>query len=194
MRTLRVSIFIMGILILAGCLPSIHPLYTDQDLREDERLVGVWEDPMSEDQWVFTQKETQLYQLEAKTGNFNSSDLDTTILDIRLLELKGQMFLDFYPGEDPALEQISSMMQMHLVPAHTFARIELTTDSLIMWRLNPEWLEKALENKQETIAHEVADDMIVLTASTAELQAFVIRNLDNPAAFMDPELMLRVKE
>jgi hypothetical protein len=44
MKLTKFAIFAIGIL-LAGCIPSLHQLYTDKDVVYDSKLIGVWKDP-----------------------------------------------------------------------------------------------------------------------------------------------------
>ena len=66
-------------LLLAACIPSIHPFYTEKDLVFDNRLLGEWheKDKTNDAQiWNFDKAETNTYKLKVteepgKTGEFS---------------------------------------------------------------------------------------------------------------------------
>ena len=38
---------------LAGCIQTLHPLYTENDLTFDAALIGVWGEDNSKETWAF---------------------------------------------------------------------------------------------------------------------------------------------
>jgi hypothetical protein len=73
--------------------------------------------------------------------------------------------------------------QYHLLPVHTFMRLEPIGSTLKMAPMNPEWIDDLLEDDPDAIGHERQEDRVVLTASPKELQAFVIKHESTPDAF-----------
>ncbi len=74
---------------LAGCVPSLNPLYTDQDLIFDSALLGVWTDKDSKETWAFTEAGEKEYKLlyteeDGRKGEFKA----------HLLKIEGKTFLD----------------------------------------------------------------------------------------------------
>ncbi len=61
----------------------------------------------------------------------------------------------------------------HLIEAHSFAQIEIKDDDVNITFLDYKWMDETLLENPNLIKHFRADDNIVLTASTLELQAFV---------------------
>lgn len=169
----------MALLFLAGCVPSLHGLYTDKDTIYDPALVGVWSEPNSSETWEFAQSGDKTYRLtitedKGKTGRFQ----------VHLVNLEGKMFLDLFP-EDPNLPGNTDYYKYHLLPIHTFIRVEQITPALKMAAMNPEGLKNLLKENPQAVRHEVRDDQIILTASTPELQKFLLKNLDQPKFFGD---------
>src|SRR6187401_3334085 len=85
--------------VLAGCIPTLHPLYTDDDVIFDPALVGLWAEENSKDTWLYEKVDDKSYRLtytdgEGKKGEFQA----------RLLKLGGFRFLDLYP-EDAGLKE-----------------------------------------------------------------------------------------
>ncbi len=62
-----------------------------------------------------------------------------------------------------------------------------------MRMLDPKWLEEHLQANPEVLSVEEVDNRILITASTKELQEFVIRHLKTESAFGDALKKKRVK-
>jgi hypothetical protein len=165
------AVGIVGLVL--GCVPSLHPLYTEKDVTYDLTLLGVWGEKDETDTWTFKESEGKAYELimtqDGTPGKFKA----------HLVRLGELQFLDLYP-EAPDIG--NEFYKMHLVPAHTFLRINIDKgkDAMRIAAMQPNWLEEAIDSKKVTIAHErpVRGDetTIVLTASTKELQEFVVKN------------------
>lgn len=157
--------------IFAGCIPSLHPLYDDQTLIFDEALIGKWmfRDNSEEQIWQFSKAGEKEYELRifqaGKDGRFEA----------HLLELDGKTYLDLYPAENKSMENLNDIYKTHLVAAHTFLKVNLTVHNLkVNW-----FMHKLLEDDPNLLRHErINKDQIVLTASTEELQRFVIEHAD----------------
>ena len=179
------SIFYCAALLLAGCLPSLHPLYNDKTLIFKEELIGKW---LGDDDvlWQFTRAGDKEYELriredEKEVGRFSA----------HLIEIKGWMFLDLYP-EDEQLKDLSDFYKMHILPVHTFMKVDQINPNLQLRMIDYDKVKKMLENDPNLIKHEVVDDdRIVLTASTEELQKFVIEHVDT--IFTDASDAIRLK-
>jgi hypothetical protein len=158
-------------LLLAGCLPSLHPFYNDKTLIFKEELIGKW---MGDDGdfWQFRRAGEKEYELriindEDEAGRFSA----------HLTEIKGLMFLDLFP-DSKVLEDLDDFYKIHLFPVHTFLKVDRISPSLQLRMVDYEKMEKILENDPNVLKHEIVDDRILLTASTEELQDFVIKHVD----------------
>ncbi|MCX6233587.1 MAG: hypothetical protein NT175_02540 [Bacteroidetes bacterium] len=184
-------------MLLAGCIPSLHPLYTDKDRISMDEIMGVWlsaegtsmyyiiADPDDQPSYTFTYfelpKKNDLFQRDSTPAN----------LEVNLVRLGGATFMDFYPGDNEYLDKMNTLLAIHLIPAHTFAKFRISNDTLTIWRFDPDWLKKLFEENRIRISHEKLEDQIVLTASTEELQKFVAKYADDPEAYIDPEVLIR---
>jgi hypothetical protein len=167
-------------LLLAGCVPSLHPFYTSLDLAFDPRLLGTWS-PRDEQKetWVFSAHQPDAYRLvhtddKGRAGRFQ----------VRLLRLEGKTFLDLYPEELPG--EPNDYYKLHLLRAHTLLHLKSIEPKLVFTTMNPRWLDKHLEADSGAIAHERYAGGIVLTADTPALQAFMLKHLDTKDAFGKP--------
>jgi hypothetical protein len=64
------TIQIVAPLVLAGCVPSLHPLFTDSDLVFDHQLLGTWSQRDSKDSWTFEKSGTNAYRLSTTDRPF----------------------------------------------------------------------------------------------------------------------------
>ena len=182
---MKKAIVLLGFLcLMAGCIPSVHPLYTDQDLIFDPSLVGEWGDKEGKETWTFTKSGENAYKLlcldgEGKKGEFA----------VHLLKVGDRRFLDLYPA-DPDLQQ-NTFFKCHLMPVHTFMRVQQQENILQMEFMKPDWIKKFLQEHPDAVKHEKVDDRALLTAQPKELQAFLIKHEKTPDAWSEGSPMSR---
>lgn len=185
MRTMKI-LFTFGIvLLISGCVvPSLHPLFTEKDLVFDPALIGTWAEEDEEEAWIFLKSGDNAYDL------IHAAEGTPIKYEAHLVRLGKFEFLDIYPQE-PEIK--NDFYKLHLIPAHTFWRIWTDGDVLLIARLDPDWLKDMIARKKVKIAHERLDDRIVLTASTKELQKFILKYAEDINAFPDPAELHRQK-
>lgn len=184
MRKIILSIALLAIL-LGGCLTvSLQPLYTENDLVFEPSLIGRWGDPDDDrdDQWLFEAAGEDAY-----TVTIIENGQPEAAFDGRLLRLKDHLFLDLFPK---SAEGKNDFLDSHLVPAHSFWRVEVNDETLRLGILKREWLEVELREGRLKLPHENRQDALVLTASTAELQNLVLSNLEECFEWGTPQLRL----
>jgi hypothetical protein len=148
-----------------GCVvPSLHPLFSANDLVFDPQLIGTWIDD-DETLWMFERSGKQSYRAIV------SSSKELSVFEAHLLELGPHRFLDLLPREEDADDTFRGL---HLVRAHTFSKIEADSVGVRLVALSPDWLEESLTRGRLDIAHARVDGHLVLTASTPALQEFVL--------------------
>lgn len=187
-------IVLLMALFFSGCVVySFYPLYTEKDLFPNEILTGDW---MDEDStiWHFEHAtisgksspdniDSTSYFLTMFNDNGQRSD-DAKFL-IHILKLGDHYFLDFYIDDflnDNAYEQLSDF---HVVPVHTFAKLNIKENQLIINWFDQGWLEDLIEKNKIRIHHENNGDYILLTAKPGELQKFVTKYVNSEEAFKD---------
>lgn len=179
MQRLKLLVFPFGILLLlSGCIVrSLHPLYTDENVIFDARLIGQWTEEGSKEIWEFSQQGEQQYKCVVY-----EEDGEQSILVARLLNIKGKMFLDFFPTKLDRQEGV--FYQLHVLPVHSFAYVKQIEPTLQISFPDSDWLQELLEKNPNAIRHEVlGKNDIVLSASTEALQTFWLAHLDTEGAF-----------
>lgn len=184
MRIKKLAFYLLAAL-LGGCVPSLHPLYTYQDITHDDKLIGTW---TGNDQTLkFTKLETRKFYdltstLENKQGKFSA----------HLVKLGQMLFLDLYP-KGPKLENATGYYKSHLLKAHTFIKIEQIEPTLKLQGIDAGKLKIKLQSDPNLIKHEIVRDSVVLTASTKELQEFMKKYINDPSLIGDPLEYKRVE-
>jgi len=182
MKTKKVGFYLLAV-VLGGCLPSLHPLYTDQTLVFEEKLTGKWLD--GNKIWEFKKGEEKAYDMrvfDGKEGLFKA----------HLVKLGDMMFLDIFP-DDETLKDMQDLYKVHIVPAHTFMKVEQMDPNLVLRMMNPDKVSELLENDPDLLKHEKVDDGIVLTASTEQLQEFMLRYANEEDIFGDASDLTRLE-
>ncbi len=189
MKTRNVLISFVLILFFSGCVVySFYPLYTEKDLFKNDLLKGNWIDKDSTN-WSFE---------HAKIGNKENVKTDSTsyVLIVRdkdnkesqfsvhIVKFGGHYFLDFYL-EDFYDNQNLDLASFHIVPVHTFAKVDIGKNQLKINWFDQNWLEKLIKGNKIRIRHEYNGDYILLTASPKDLQKFVSKYVDSEEAFKD---------
>lgn len=175
---------------LTGCVvTSVYPYYTAKDITFDAALLGTWSDPAetnaNKDTWTFEKIGGQTYKLTTEDGS------ETNTFDAHLFTLGGQKFLDCLPRE----------RHEYTAPTHVLLRVKSIQPQLEMYLLDYEWLGKLVEANPKSIRHVITpgpagdskeDQLVTLTAATAELQKFIRKHLKTEAAWGDPMIMKKL--
>jgi hypothetical protein len=196
--------------LLDGCIPSLQPLYTPETLVLLDGIVGAWQTQVSQPQngqskkpenWTFFKTDEKKYLLIHQ-----DEDGRAAAFEAHVVKLGKYYFMDFYPGSIPDdlasvrnapgfhdPEVMNDFLKLHLLAAHTFAKVELSGKSLKISMFDPEFLKNLLENQQIRIRHEKTEAGYLLTASSADLQKFVEKYAEEKAAFLSDPVELKLK-
>ncbi|UCE48694.1 MAG: hypothetical protein JSW47_00825 [Phycisphaerales bacterium] len=183
--------------LMGGCVPvvSLHPLYTKENVVFDKKLLGTWVDDPNKGEvtWQFksVDEPKKAYNLvftddKGLKGSFVA----------HLVKLGDDLFLDIFPSKmpwdlDDPNESDWPYNALLLIPMHTFVKIDSVDPKLEMRLMLETQLKKLLEENPDAIAHVVVEDRPVLTASTKELQAFVLKYADTDKLFTDQIVLIR---
>ncbi len=164
----------------SGLVLSLQPSFTDADLEMDPELVGAWTTDDCSLQMTFTQSEKRTYKLVVTESD--SSDRKSGEFEAHLVRLGSDWFLDILPtGELPA----SEFLQMHLLRAHSIARLELRQDSVHLAFLSGSWLKKQIKRQIVDVSYQESQGALLLTGTTDEIQSLIHFHSDDAGAFSD---------
>lgn len=193
MKTKKLAFMCLAAL-LGGCVPilSLHPLFTEEDVVFEEKLLGTWLDDStpSEMTWEFARLDpTASERLREELGDQIKKFYRLSITDKEgrkgslaacLVKLKDRLFLDVFPDKFPSgetdMEKTKLMYNaFFFVPAHTFLRVDSIGEQLTLRLTMDDRLKELLEAEPDAVKFTLVDDLPILTASTKELQAFVVK-------------------
>lgn len=170
----------------SGCIPSLHKLYTEEDLIRVPKMEGTWftanEDPNAEDseyeEWHFERIKKKRYELRHVVKGHEAR------FKAHFVRLNDVLFLDLYPEDLP---NDNYLYELHIYPMHTFSRILLDGDKFELALLDSEWFEDQYEDDKLNVDFvEGPNESVIITAKTAPLQKFVSSISDNEDAWSDP--------
>lgn len=177
MNTKKILFYALAF-IIGGCVPSLHPLYTNKELVFEQKLLGKWVEGQN-NVWDFKKSsEPNAYDLsvimDKKEGGFTA----------HLVKINDTLFLDLFP-KDPNLKE-NDFYKLHLLPVHTFMKVDEIEPALKLAMMAPDVLKKNIDADPNLIKHETLDNTIVLTASTQQLQQFMKKYANDPNIFAKP--------
>jgi hypothetical protein len=182
----------VGSLLMVGCddgdgfALSLQPSYTSTDAELDQGLVGAWATKEGDVRFRFEPGEGKSYKVvvtETDGGKESSAEFEA-----HLMQLGGFSFLDFFPNTEPGG---SDFLQMHLLRAHSIAKIELSPETLQMAFFDGTWLQKKIEEKSVDVSFQKTNGTLLLTGPTEEVQNLLFLHGNENEAFPDPITLIR---
>jgi len=186
MRTLIRFLTLTLLLTLGGCVPSLQPFFADKDVAFDPTLLGTWSGDEGEETWEFTKHGERGYKLlctdeDGKQGRF-------VVYRFRVAD---NNLLDLYPEEPEP--RANDSYKHHLLRLHTFLLVLQSEPTVRITTLDPDWVQRFLANNPAALQHQRVAERLILTASTLELQNFILAHLKTPGAFGEPDELIRKK-
>jgi len=167
---------------------AAQPFYTRQDIATDAGLLGTWQ---YEEEITFTFAPGEKNTYDVTIGEDEGQKHFTSKFEGHLFRLGPDLFLDLYPASVP---EGSEFFVLHFFRCHTVMKIELQDNQLQMMFLNPSWLTQQLKTGAVTLPHASSGDILLLTASTQELQELLFLNANDETAFEEAIEFVRVND
>jgi hypothetical protein len=196
-------LMVMLAMLAGSCIPSLFPLYTQEDLVTDDRIVGTW-NAGGNNIWVIDRldynpksdfmnpdwtdpKDKKTYRL--KVTEVSEGDTLEAEFVVHMLVLDGQHYLNFFPTD---YELAHGFLSWHMIEANNFSKVRITEDSLSLNFFDPSYMEKLIDTNRIKISHIRLDSGILLTARARELQKFVIKYGNEDEAILEPDVLKRI--
>jgi hypothetical protein len=162
---------LISLIVVAGCIPSLNPVYRNENLVLDASVLGAWKQPKSAATWKFTERDNKSYNLVYTDEKGQQGRFIACVADIQ-----GKRFLDLFPEE--AMPEASGFYKFHLVPIHTIYLVRGTQPNLELAAINYPWLDDYVADHPGAIEHATFGGRTLITASTEQVQAFVLAHQD----------------
>ncbi|MGA2173065.1 MAG: hypothetical protein ABSG82_08690 [Sedimentisphaerales bacterium] len=185
--------------ILAGCVPvlSLHPLFDNQNLTFNEKLLGTFTEPNNVT-WEFARSdEPNAYQLTYSAVSEKDQKVLKGLFTVHLVKLDGRLFMDIYPKELPWADDEGLARTkwpyntFFMLSAHVFAKVEIAEPQVKLWLTDVVEMKELLKENPDAVKHEVVEDNPVLTASTQQLQSFVLKYANDKRLFANESILTR---
>ncbi len=182
-KLLCAAVMALACTCLASCVTfALHPLYGDADSVFEPDLLGTWNDPTrASDHGAYTFEKRQGNVYRAIATDPDSDPPEDYIFDVHLVRLNGQLFFDAVQTGLRVKGQKTDMGMV--IPSHLIGRLSLTADTLRLDLLDDSWLKQSPQSGKSAVPFEVLGEVVVLTASTSELQKFVAAHANDNAVF-----------
>src|SRR5258706_7969177 len=195
-KILIITFLFCAALLLNGCLSTLHPVFTVNDLVADNRLTGSWNKPKDGTTTTFRKAKKEELALFSEIVKKNADKIYIAMEDSGsgnkeafyyafLLRLGNNYYMDTYPSGFDETENADPFYKAHYIPLHAIYRVYFRTDnSFELKPLDGGYLEKLIRNKQIRIKHEVMPDGdYLITAGTEELQQYLKKYGDVAEAY-----------
>lgn len=192
----KLVVFSMLTFLMSSCIISLHPLYDAKTMIKEVKLDGHWlgQDEKPPSKWIFKAKYKNDGSFNGKYQLDHTTDGFTYEYEAVLLKLGGTFYLDILvegpaevdPGDDGPILALS-------VPSHNFYKLEFNeVDQINIYPFDGDRLDKLVRQRKIRIKHEMVDGSMVITASTADLQKFLLKYAQDKKAFDEPLLIQKM--
>lgn len=176
-------------ILLAACIPSVNPFYAGKDIRFEPQLLGDWQaqDSASDPpRWRFESEDGKTYKVTVsdeggRTGLFKAT----------LFNLEDHAFLDLIPAKCDYATNQADLVAFSMFPGHLLFHVAQIAPALELAPFDFDWLEDFLTENPAALSHHRDGDRLLLTASTPELQGFVLKHLARGELFSDGDTLTR---
>ncbi len=194
MKRFTAAVLMAAGMLTTGCRPrifqvSIHAFFEKTEASAD--VAGRWiaegDDP---DELILSATGENQWRLSIRDHEAKESSGGL----VRLGQVGGMLYWDL-TAEDA--NGSGDLAKEHILKLHSVARLRLEEDTLEIAFLDPGWMSKALADGRVDLAHffegDGDDRSAVLTAPTADLEAFLQAHGEDPEAFSEPETYHRAR-
>jgi hypothetical protein len=187
------------LIFLSSCLSTLYPIFHENDVVFNQRLLGNWK--------YIEDKKVKFIEFR-KIPNDRKSELTASINKISdkaylvsrtdslgivlsqsfvfLAKIGKNYYLDYYPAEMPSQKGINKFYKSQCVKIHMSYKIDFKdNDHFEMKRFDGAFLDKLIADNKINIRHVAVEGDNIITASTDDLQKFIIQYSENPKAFVN---------
>ena len=199
--------FALLLIFLSSCLTTLHPIFTERDLAYDSKLIGTWhtENDGKKGKVVISNLATQTsFELPGNISAFKHRGYFVSYQDENgktsdqyiafLARIGKHLYFDYYPAYKKGDRKPDEFFGVHFVRMHTSYRAEILKDgSFELSQLDGSYVQSLIDEKKIRINHEKdANGNIVITASTDELQGYIIKYGDEPGAYSEKTVFTKI--
>ncbi len=199
MKKIILKLFLFfSLTFLSGCLDTLYPIFKIKDVVFDENLLGYWKCSGLDEKIRFMEFKRIPGERRSELSGDILSICDKGYL-LQRMDSSGQIieedfvflakigenyYLDFYPAEMSFQKKVDEVFKKHFIKAHKSYKYDLKNKNHFeISRFDKEFLDKLISNNKINIRHEVLEGKNLITASTEDLQKFIIQYSSDPHFF-----------
>jgi len=190
--------FTFLVIFLSSCLRTLHPIFTTKDIIYESKLLGSWKTEnqgtngfavitnLAADNSIELSEKISAIKQKGYLISYQNEDAQATEQYIGFLARIGKhLYFDYFPADKKGNKTGDEFFTSHFVKMHTSYRVNISKDgSFELSQLDELYVTKLINEKKIRISHEKdANGNIVITASTDELQQYIIKYSDEPGAY-----------
>ena len=194
------------IIFLSSCLKTLHPIFTENDIVYEPKLLGSWKTDnqgnkgtalitnlAAENSIRLPEKISAIKQKGYLVINIDEKGTITSQHIAFLARIGKHHYFDYYPADTKEHRKLDEFFGLHFVKMHTSYRVEILEDGgFELSQLDEGFITNLIEEKKIRISHETdGDDNIVITASTKELQQYLFKYGDEPSAYRSEKTIFK---
>ena len=198
MKKVSVILACTLVIFLSSCLRTLHPIFTSRDIVYEPKLIGNWktENQGTKGSVIITslavdnsielpEKISRLRQLGYLISYQDENGKATEQYIAFLARIGKHLYFDYFPADKKDNKTIDEFFASHFVKMHTSYRVDTSKDGgFELSQLDELYVTKLIDEKKIHIIHEKdLKSNIVITASTDELQQYIIKYGDEPGAY-----------
>jgi hypothetical protein len=190
MKRLLAIVPVLFLLSFFGCVQSLQPYYKDNQLFYDPNLVGKWTDADQQNTVVITgDADKKVYTVvltdeKGKTGSFI----------MHLAKVQDHMIADIFPDDLKEGDlKVNDEYALHLLPVHSFMMVEYSPPDLRVRQMDFDWFKRYVDAHPDEVAYQkLQGDHYILTGTTDQVQAFVLKHASEKGAFGEAQDVIRI--
>jgi len=196
----KVSIILalsLVIIFLSSCLKTLHPIFMVKDIVYEPKLLGKWKTEnqgnkgfavitnLAADNSIELPEKIATIKQKGYFVSYQNEDGETTEQYIAFLARIGRhIYFDYYPAEKKTDKKGDEFFTSHFIKMHTSYRVDISTAGFELNQLDESYVTKLIDEKKIRISNEKdADGNTIITASTEELQQYILKYGDEPGAY-----------
>ena len=196
--------FAFLLIFLSSCLNTLHPIFTEKDLAYDPKLIGTWNTEKSGNKEKVVISNLATENSVELPGNISSikqqyfitwqdENGDTKQYIAFLARIGKHLYFDYYPAAKKEDRKLDEFFGIHFVRMHTSYRVEFLNDgNFELSQLDGSYVKSLIDEKKIRISHETdAEGDITITASTKELQQYLLKYGDEPSAYENDKTIFK---
>lgn len=206
---MKKTIMLTGITVLlltfSSCLTTLYPLFKPGDVLFEPKLLGAWRSDGSDEVVRFERASKEAFgglspELQALadkayivTTTGNEGRIEEKYYAF-VLRLGKNLYVDYFPVFTPDQAKLDLFYRAHYVPEHSIYKVQLKSNGQVEFRMfDGGYMDKLIKEKKIRIRHEQRDDDgMLITATTEELQQYVLKYGDVQSAYEDANVYTKI--